>query len=155
MKIEEKVLGPEQAPLILEFEKHLLEDAIPDPMEREMASWHAPWRSEALEHYLPLGWSFYLYPENQPEQILGYLLAQPLLYFRSNTQTLWVEHLQSREAQYTNHLVDIAYKWCRDKHLQRLMIKDFPGAEAALAPMRTKKLEDRIWEVATAKDSGF
>ncbi|MCB0355553.1 MAG: hypothetical protein KDD40_01010, partial [Bdellovibrionales bacterium] len=53
-----KILTLGDVDTIVNFEKDILVNTIENDIERELHSWQAPWRVEALEHYLPLGWSF-------------------------------------------------------------------------------------------------
>ena len=89
-----------------------------DPMEREMQSWNARWRAEALDHYLPQGWSFVALDD---DKVVGFLIAQPLLFFRGLTQTLWVEDVLGPDAE---ALIEAARAWARDKHLQCVLCDD-------------------------------
>jgi hypothetical protein len=82
---------------ILDFENGRLKEMYPSEIEQSMARWSSPWRQESLEHYLKTGWSFVL---RNPElatvvqplgPLIGYFLAQPLLFLDGQTQSLWVE----------------------------------------------------------------
>ncbi len=109
--INAKILRVRDLEAVISFEKDLLIQNIEDEMEREFSSWEAPWRMEALEHYLPLGWSFALWEGEEAESpLMGYFLGQPLLFFKGLTQSLWVEHMQARTPDIKNELIDIAYK---------------------------------------------
>lgn len=115
---------------IISFEKNLLVHEIPDEMERMMKSWHSRWRKESLEHYLPMGWSFIA--RNEKKEVMGYFLAQPLLFFDGNTQTLWVEHIQAADSLVRDQLSEIAYKLSREKHFQKVLFPQdlkIPNAE--------------------------
>lgn len=104
----------------MQMAKQRLSERTSDPLECEMQSWSARWRGEALDHYLSQGWS---YGALKQHALQGYLLAQPLLFFRGLTQTLWVEHLESYTPEVSYHLLDSAYRWARDKHFQCLLIE--------------------------------
>jgi hypothetical protein len=112
---ELRILLPTDKDQLMTFGKSRLALLVADPMEREMQSWSARWRAEALDHYLPLGWSFGCFKNGE---MRGYLLGQPLLFFRGQTQTLWIEHLECAEPELEPVLLDCAYRWARDKHLQ-------------------------------------
>lgn len=90
-------------------------------MEFEMSTWAAPWRKEALEFYLPLGWSFGLFAGDKAE---AFALAQPQLFVHGLTQNLWVEHLFFRNAAEARSLLDLLYRTCREKHFQSIRLKD-------------------------------
>ena len=121
--------------LITQFETQRLAKNTSDPMEREMQAWDARWRNEALEHYLPQGWSFGCYQSNQ---LVAYFLGQPYLFHRGLTQTLWIEHLAYENPQHAHELIETAHRWARDKHLQTVLLEsneqsnfileDFPKA---------------------------
>lgn len=101
---------------VLEFESQRLNQAYPDEMEREFARWHSKARKESLEYYAEKGWSFIV--EDPEGNILGFVLAQPLLFMSGHTQSLWVEYLASRTLEARDILVDYAYRLARDKHFQ-------------------------------------
>jgi hypothetical protein len=75
------------------------------------------WRKEALEHYLPLGWSFC---KREDDKLIAYILCQPLLFFEGWTQSLWIEHVSAVNPADAQEMIDIAYRWARDKHLQKV-----------------------------------
>lgn len=131
----------------LDFEKNLLDKAFEDEMDKELASWSARWRKESLEHYLNLGWSFGIWSDINKTELLGYVLAQPLLFFRGLTQSLWVEHISgSKEIQQS--LIEIVYRWSRDKHLQQLII---PRLDWDILGYKTEKLKDDLTLINTTK----
>ena len=111
---EIKILTLENLDEIMAFEMPRLTG---EGFEREMASWHAPWRKEALSHYLPLGWSFV---KKVDQKIVGYVLAQPFLFYKSWTQVLWLEHVSAVDTQTGLEMIHVAYRWARDKHLQKV-----------------------------------
>lgn len=114
MDNEFKVMTPEDIDSILAFEM----DRLPgEGIEKEMKAWHAVWRREALEHYAPLGWSFIC---RSQDQVQGYVLAQPILFFKGWTQSLWVEHISAKGAELETQLFEIIYRWARDKHFQKV-----------------------------------
>lgn len=133
---------------ILEFERDVLAAQEPDEMERQMREWHAPWRREALEHYLPLGWSF---GDFRNEKITAYFLAQPQLFVHGLTQSLWVEHFHAGDAGTQAALFDVAYRLCREKHFQKLVIKDGPSHTLRQADLRLEDAKDKLLEIKTAK----
>ncbi|MGZ3723175.1 MAG: hypothetical protein ACXVA9_09605 [Bdellovibrionales bacterium] len=109
---------------IMEFAKRQLASRIEDPTEREMQSWSARWREESLDHYLPLGWSFGAY---KGDALTGFILGQPLLFFRGLTQTLWLESIEALSPQIHAQLIDCAQRWARDKHLQCALMEGVDG----------------------------
>lgn len=135
---------------ILDFETRKLAETINDEMERELASWNSRWRKESLNHYLPLGWSFvcrdtaHASPYSKDGLLVGYFIAQPLLFFDGATQTLWVEHMQFNSLQARDELCDLAYKLSREKHLQKVI---FPNNQAIVNA--TKHLRADSWNPAS------
>ena len=103
---------------IINFEQKLLAVEIPDEMERTIHSWHCRWRQESLNHYLPMGWSFLA--RNDQKQLVGYFIAQPLLFFDGFTQSLWVEHIQAIDHSIRDQLCEVAYKLSKEKHFQEV-----------------------------------
>jgi hypothetical protein len=43
-----------------------------------------------------------------------------LLFFEGWTQSLWIEHVSAVRAEDAQEMIDIAYRWARDKHLQKV-----------------------------------
>ncbi len=111
-------MTPDDIDSILAFEMERLPG---EGIEKEMKSWHALWRREALEHYAPLGWSFVM---RRQGQLQGYVLAQPVLFFKGWTQTLWVEHIGANTRELETYLFEIVYKWSRDKHFQKVFFHE-------------------------------
>jgi hypothetical protein len=109
---------------IYSFESSRLQDQMGDEMERSIFSWNARWRKESLEHYLPMGWSFIA--DDEQENLAGYFIAQPLLFFDGNTQSLWLEHISASSPAAMEQLCEVAYKIGREKHLQKVF---FPNHE--------------------------
>jgi hypothetical protein len=114
---ELKIMTPEDLEDVLAFEMARLTG---EGIDREMKAWHAPWRREALEHYSKLGWSF-LQRENG--KVVGYVICQPILFYQSFTQTLWVEHVGATDEDIGEAMIEVAYRWARDKHLQKVYFK--------------------------------
>ena|SRR5665213_1611956 len=119
-----RILLPAHKDALMEFAKRQLSARVKDPMDSEMQSWSARWRGEALDHYLPQGWSFGAY---RGEELCGFLLAQPILFFRGLTQTLWIELVESESDAVRTQLIDCAQRWARDKHLQCALYEQDDG----------------------------
>lgn len=118
---ELRVLLPADREAVYDFAKRRLTHAAADPMEAEMQSWNARWRTEALDHYLALGWSYGCY---RGGELRGFLLAQPFIFHRGHTQTLWVEHVEASDAETADRLIDCAVRWAKDKHFQRVLFDE-------------------------------
>lgn len=115
---EIKIMTVDDLEEILQFEMHRLEG---EAIEKEFASWNAPWRREALNHYLPQGWSFI---KKIDGQVMGYVMAQPVLFFQGWTQTLWVEQVNGVDKKTALEMLEIAYRWAKDKHLQKVFFRE-------------------------------
>ncbi len=149
--LEIRILLPADKTTIMDFAKGRLAAEVPDPVEREMQSWGARWRGEALDHYLPQGWSFGVFAESGEMQ--GYILGQPYLFFRGLTQTLWIEHVDFATPHAAHQLLDTAHRWARDKHLQCVLVENNP----ALQPLMTdwKQAHPIEGEIIEIKSSRF
>ncbi len=131
---------------ILKFDDSLFSNQ--DPIERELARWKARSRPEALEHYLPLGWSFAAWAG---ETMVGYFLAQPLLFYAGLTQTLWVETLQVSSTEAAQILLDTACRLAREKHFQRVLFSELGSYANLLEALKARPLTESIFEVQTSK----
>ncbi|RYZ89117.1 MAG: hypothetical protein EOP06_09815 [Proteobacteria bacterium] len=142
---------------ILDFENAKLIEAIPDEMERTLHSWNVRWRKEALEHYLSLGWSFLA---RDPDKVstssdegllVGYYIAQPLLFIEGQTQSLWVEHLQYASLQARDELCELAYKICREKHFQKVFFPNASGLNNSLSAFKAEVWNPAVMHIKTSK----
>lgn len=143
-----KILVLDDIPQIMVFEKTRLQSSVHDEVEREMAAWHASWRQESLEHYLPLGWSFGIWDQSE---LKGYFLGQPQLFLRGMTQTLWVERLVAESAQVTAELVELAYRYAREKHFQKVLFLRQPDMDLSNSIFQLQEVSDSLVELKTAK----
>lgn len=148
MALVHQVLSNPDIDEVLDFASGRLVSAIPDEAERAFASWSVPWRKEALEHYLKLGWSFIT---RESGEARGFFLAQPFLFFRGQTQTLWVEHVEATSPEVLDVLVDVAVRVAREKHLQRVLFANADRLSTALARWNPEPLESSIAVVKTTK----
>jgi hypothetical protein len=155
-----QVLSPGDLDEIYEFAEARLKQEIPDDTERTFHSWTVRWRKEALEHYLRLGWSFVARKPGskagEKGETMGFFLAQPLLFFRGQTQTLWVEHISGIDQETVRQLVDVAIRVAREKHLQRVLFSDADEFSWAMEHWKPGILgadskSDKIAEVKTTK----
>lgn len=143
-----KVLELKDSEGILAFENQRLRDQIADEADREIASWHASWRKESLDHYLPLGWSFGIFKD---QDLLGYFLAQPLLFASGLTQTMWLEHVSALETQTFVELIEVAYRIAKEKHFQRVLIRAPEVLNPNQGIFQLQRLDENIFELKTAK----
>lgn len=156
MSYEIRILQLADRDTILQYERQKLMTSEPDDMERQMLEWHAPWRNEALEHYLPLGWSFSV---SSGAGLEGYFLAQPQVFTRGLTQTLWVERIQFNSGEVLAMLLEVAYKLCREKHFQQLLLGDSRGLLGEMSEAgrqhelltKFERIQDGVLGIKTAK----
>lgn len=145
MSLYLRILEASEIDEILDFESRKLKEQFPDETERTMASWHSRARKESLEHYLPMGWSFVARDTTQASSfskegaLVGYFIAQPLLFLDGQTQSLWMEHIQYSSLQARDELCDLAYRLSREKHFQRVY---FPQSQSIFNSVKTLKAED-------------
>lgn len=144
---------------LLAFENAKLKEQFVDESERMFQSWSSKWRKEALENYLPKGWSFIARDKNQKSEfsseglIVGYFIAQPLLFFDGQTQSLWVEHLQYSTLQARDELCDLAYKLSREKHFQRVYFPNTPALSPTLKTMKAMDWNSQVMMLKTTKSN--
>lgn len=122
-----------------------------DEVARMQISWKAPWRSESLEFYLKTGWCIGFY--NEAGLLLSYFLAQPLLFTESYTQSLWIEYISYPDETTALQMIDFAYKYGRDKHLQRVLFNYDEIFERLNLPFKVASLNKKYLEVFTTKMS--
>lgn len=150
--LDVRILLPQHKEALLSFAKaNWLKRFEHDPMEGEMQSWSARWRGEALDHYLSLGWSFALFKNDLPED---FILAQPMVFHRGLTQTLWVEDVfyDSSEPENARILIETAHKWARDKHFQCVLVETTLALEVILSSFpKAHKIDTSLMEIRTAK----
>jgi hypothetical protein len=156
VKLVHQVLSTPDLEEVFSFANERLALSHPDENERMFASWTVAWRREALEHYLKLGWSFIVREEvpagsTEKPKAVGFFLAQPFLFFRGQTQTLWVEHIEAVSDEVTASLVEVAVKVAREKHLQRAIFSDAERLAPQLKAWNPTKLDEPIAVVRTTK----
>ena len=152
MNKEWRVLGIRDLELILSFERDGLNSTGRSEIERMMDEWNSSWRKESLEHYLAMGWSMAAWVRNaNGEELAGYFLAQPFLFFQGKTQVLWVELLRANSDEVRAELVDIAYKLSREKHLQSVLFNSQEDLAEILEKYKRAPLTNPIFEVMTTK----
>lgn len=143
-----RVLVPSELDHIAEFEKNMLATLqIPEEQSLIM-SWSAPWRRESLEHYANSGWSFGAW---KGQKLVGYFLAQPFVFFRGLTQTLWVEYLSAEDNETEFAMIDLARRYGRDKHLQSVLFNENANLKSNLQSLGGKQIGDQIYEFKTTK----
>lgn len=148
MKLSMRFLQPTDLDKILTLERSLLKQQASEE-EAMFAEWHASWRQESLEFYLPNGWCFGIFDES--ESLTAYFLAQPILFFHGLMQTLWVEHLTAANDELKQRLLEVAYKTSREKHLQKLLVKHACLQSKDLTSYSYKERADLYFELTTTK----
>jgi hypothetical protein len=152
-----RIIQISDLPEILEYENKKLASTVSDETERALQSWNARWRKEALEHYLPMGWSFLardrdIPSESSPEgTLVGYFMAQPFLFMEGHTQALWVEHLSYSSLQARDELCDLAYRLSREKHFQRVLFPNNSGIANSVGTMKPEAWQPGVLSVKTTK----
>lgn len=142
---------------IFQFETEKSKEVYPNEDERTLASWHARWRKESLEHYLPLGWSFLardpdLKSSFSPEgALMGYFIAQPFLFVDGMTQTFWVEHISTSSLEARDQLCELAYKMSREKHFQKVIFPNQAGVSNSLSPFKPEAWAPSALALKTTK----
>lgn len=150
MSIVQQVLSPPDIEEVFTYANARLTEREPNEHDRMFKSWSAKWRREALEHYLKLGWSF-ISRDEKTNRTNGFFLGQPFLFFRGQTQTLWVEHIEADNDEVKHQLVDTAVRIAREKHLQRVLFADASQLTVELANWKPEPLESDIVVVKTTK----
>jgi hypothetical protein len=150
MNLHFKVILPEDLQEILNLENKKMNELFPDEMERMIAGWNSKFRIEALNHYIPLGWSF-LARELETDSLMGYFIAQPLLFVDGHTQSLWVEHIQYISLQARDELCELAYKLGREKHLQRVYFPQDNGISNSVTSFKPESWQPGALAVKTTK----
>ena len=147
-QIKFQVLSSGDIDEVYAFAEERLRQIIPDETELRFKLWDVRWKREALEHYLRLGWSFIARVDGRA---VGFFLGQPFLFYRGQTQTLWVEHLEADTIEATRALSEIAVKIAREKHFQRVIFSDGERLREVLAPWKPSELERDLLEIRTTK----
>lgn len=150
MSLNLRILQPSDRELVMDYGRRLLAKTQTDPMELEMASWTAPWRAESLDHYLKLGWCFGASSSNAESDLVGYTLAQPFLFFRGQTQSVWVEVIAGDTEEIRKALLETLYRWARDKHMQKLVLGSNSGVHPSSVPWPVQIL-DGEWQIPTTR----
>jgi len=157
MSLYLRILQASEIDEVLDFEMKKMVEQYPDEMERTIKSWHSRARKEALVHYLPMGWSFVARDRSQPSPwsdeglMVGYFIAQPLLFLDGQTQSLWVEHIQYSALQARDELCDLAYRLSREKHFQRVFFPQSQNISNAIKSLKAEAWDSQVLLVKTTK----
>ncbi|MBX3016960.1 MAG: hypothetical protein KF767_03650 [Bdellovibrionaceae bacterium] len=157
MSLDFKIVQVSEIPEILDYEQRKLAEQILNEEDRALLSWNARWRKEALEHYIPMGWSFLARDTAVKSEfsddglLMGYFIAQPLLFLDGQTQSLWVEHLQYSSLQVRDEISDLAYRLSREKHLQKVYFPKSPATLNSTKHMRAEEWNPQVLSAKTTK----
>jgi len=147
-KYQARVIDVSELDEFMAFEQANLTRNVQDEQVRMFLSWNAPWRKESLEFYFPKGWCFAVRKE---ERLVGYFLAQPVLFFRQMTQTLWMEHVTFENKEVGEFLLDLAFKTAREKHIQSVFILPTEELIPLLLAKNAKLVGDNFYEFQSTK----
>jgi hypothetical protein len=147
MENRAKVLKIQDLETVYLFEQQKYKN-LPEA-ERMFLEWKSSWRKESLEHYLNLSWSMATYDESGVLQ--GYFLAQPFLFTEGLTQTLWIEHLSYKSDSVAEELLDLIYRYARDKHLQRVLFNSNEDLNHIAKKFKFSNESKNYFEVYTTK----
>lgn len=148
--LEIRILLPIDQDAVMALGRRHLERTEQDAMDVELKAWVARWRPESVAYYLPQGWSFGAFQEGR---LVGFLLGQPLLFYRGLTQTLWIEELMFETTAAGELLLETAYKWARDKHLQCVLIE--AAAERSRLVAHWKHAHENVEPMIELRSSRF
>ena len=150
LNLEFQVLSPNDLDEVYAFAESRFAQTAGDENERKFALWTVKWRREALEHYLKIGWSFIA---RRNGVAAGFFLAQPFMFFRGQTQTVWVEHIEAVDESALEALAEVAVKVTREKHMQRVLFADADAdcLEPVLKRWQPAMMNERIAEIRTTK----
>lgn len=129
---------------IFDFEMKILEDQKIEEGDRMIASWSSRWRKEQIQHYANLGWS---YTATQNGKIVGYFLAQPIMFFEGLTQTLWIDHANAMTPSIYNELMQLAWKLSRDKNFQRVYISQCDNKSFAIENLKLLEWNPNVFYI--------
>ncbi len=110
-----RALRPEDKLLVQAFE--LKSSEVANNPLAFMDNWSAPWREESLDFYLNLGWSMGHFEQ---DAVKGYILVQPMLFFKGHTQSLWVETIRTNSELIFATLLEAVVRIAKEKHLQQV-----------------------------------
>jgi hypothetical protein len=67
------------------------------------------------------------------------------------TQSLWLEHLSFSTKEQASALLEIAYRLCREKHFQTLLLPKFDWTQYLPLGLQVAEWEKPYLEVRTAR----
>lgn len=144
---------------IFSYENNKLQDTHASEIEQSLARWNSRWKKESLEHYLKLGWSFLLrdpevsHSASSEGTLLGYFLAQPLLFLDAQTQSLWIEHISFVNLSSRDQLCEFAYKLAREKHFQKVYFPSDASVLNSIHSFKATPWSPGVMQVLTTKAS--
>lgn len=142
---------------ILEFENNRLKELFQTEIEQSLERWNSRWREESLDHYLKTGWSFVIRDRDVPSThselggLIGYFLAQPLLFLDGQTQSLWIEHINYINLATRDKLCEFAYRLSREKHFQKVYFPNQNRVLNSVTPYKATPWAPDVVQVLTTK----
>ncbi len=151
-----RTIMSEEIDSILNYESLKLNEGTGADLDRQIQSWNARWRKESLEHYLAMGWSFLakdaeLTNNDKEGELVGYFIAQPLLFFDGFTQSLWIEYLSYSTLKARDELCDLAYRMAREKHLQKVYFPQSSGIQNCLSTYKAESWKPNVLSLQSTK----
>ena len=139
----------EDVEAVFNYESKKQFDPNLNEIENQINIWNSNYRTEALNHYFKLGWSFLAL--NKKDEVMGFFMGQPLLFVDKQTQSLWVEFISAENDEVYTELLDIAYRLSREKHFQRVLFSKEIEAKKLTKDYQFKDLERSIVYLKTTK----
>ncbi|MCB0366092.1 MAG: hypothetical protein H6624_17810 [Bdellovibrionaceae bacterium] len=148
-ELEPLVLRDVDSESLIQWEREISRSGPGTIEDHTFAEWNSTWRPESMQHYLSLGWCFGF--RDKQANWLGYFLAQPILFFRGMTQTLWVERVQAREPAVAQSLIELAVRVAKDKRMQKVVFFGLQGYDEVLQQWPTAKNCGEFWEIKATR----
>jgi RNA recognition motif-containing protein len=133
-----------------DFEQKKIKETLISEIELSFALWESPTRPESMDYYIKSGWSFLIRNKDIPSLfskeglLVGYFLAQPLLFLDNQPQSLWVEHISFSSLETRDRICELAYQLGKEKHFQKVY---FPNINSVLNSV--KNLKPSSWSPNT------
>lgn len=92
----------------------------------------------------------------QTGELLGYVLAQPVLFMRKQTQSVWVEYVDALTPALKAELLEAVVRVSREKHMQRVLFESTllpldQGLGEFIRDRGGRVIEEDIIEIAATK----
>lgn len=147
--LEPIVLRETDGESLIEWERELARAGPGTAEDQRLLEWDSVWRPESMQHYLSMGWCFGY--RDTESKWLGYFLAQPILFFRGMTQTLWVERVQATDPRVGRSLIDLAVRVGKDKRMQKVVFFGLQGYDEILQEWPSANNCGEFWEIKATR----